>query len=341
MVVTTAFRDGARRVRGAPMMLIGLFAVTLLMALPLSYVLRTMLEAHLGASLAANAAAAGTNYDWWQEFLSQASGIGQTFVPSIIGFGAVLDNMEGILDNLPLASAILGITAVWLLVWSFLSGGIIDRLARARRTRSHGFFAACGMHFWRLLRLGVIAWLAYAFLFRYVHGWIFNGLVAGLTHDVTVERTAFAYRVAGYLLFGALLLVVNIVFDYARIRLVVEDRRSGLGALLASGRFVRRHVTRVVGLYALNALAFLLLILIYAFVAPGAPGGRLSTAVALAIGEAYIMARLYLKLLFYASETALFQGALAHAAYTAAPAVVWPDSPAAESIANADRSPLS
>jgi hypothetical protein len=341
MPVMSAFRDGARRVRGAPMMLIGLFAVTLVMALPVSYVLRTMLKAHLGVSLAANAAAAGANYDWWQEFLSQASGLGKTFMPSIIGFGAVLDNLAGILDNLPLASAIVGLTAAWLVVWSFLSGGIVDRLARARRTRSHGFFAACGMHFWRLLRLGAIAWLAYGFLFRYVHGWIFNGLVARLTHDLTVERTAFVYRVVGYLLFGALLISVNVVFDFARIRLVVEDRRSAVGALLASGRFVRRHVAGVVGLYALNALAFLLLILIYAFVAPGAPGGRLSTAAALAIGEAYIMARLYLKLLFYASETAFFQGALAHAAYTAAPAVVWPDSPAAESIANADRSPAS
>jgi hypothetical protein len=41
------------------------------------------------------------------------------------------------------------------------------------------------------------------------------------------------------------------------------------------------------------------------------------------------------KLLFYASETAFFQKALAHAAYTAAPPVEWPDSPAAESIGNA------
>ncbi len=178
MPVMSAFRDGARRVRGAPMMLLGLFAVTLLMALPLSYVLRTMIADHLGASLAANAAAAGANYEWWQEFLSQASGLGKTFVPSIIGFGAVLDNLNGLLDNLPLASAILGITAVWLIVWSFLSGGIVDRLARGRRTRSHGFFAACGMHFWRLLRLGALAWLAYGFLFRYVHGWIFTGILA-------------------------------------------------------------------------------------------------------------------------------------------------------------------
>ena len=42
-----------------------------------------------------------------------------------------------------------------------------------------------------------------------------------------------------------------------------------------------------------------------------------------------------MKLLFYASQMAFFQGSLAHAAYTAAPPVVWPDSPAAESIGNA------
>ncbi len=61
-----------------------------------------------------------------------------------------------------------------MVLWSFLSGGVVDRLARARRTRSHGFFGACGMHFWRLLRLAIVAGIAYAFLFGYVHGWIFD-----------------------------------------------------------------------------------------------------------------------------------------------------------------------
>ena len=341
MGATSAFREGVRRVNGAPMVVAGMFGVTLLIALPLSYVLREMIAAHLGASLAAETAAAGTNYDWWQEFAAQASGLGKTFVPSIVGFGAVLDNLSGILDNLPLASAIAGVTAAWLIVWSFLSGGVVDRLARGRPTRAHGFFAACGVHFWRLLRLGVIALIAYAFLFQYVHVWIFSKAVESLTRDVAVERVAFAYRAAGYLVFGGLLVACNIIFDYARIRIVVEDRRSAIGGLLAGGRFVRRHAAAAVGLYALNAVAFGLLIGIFAVIAPGAPGSGWSMAFALAIGEAYIVARLYLKLLFYGSETALFQGALAHAAYTAAPPVVWPDSPAAESIANADRSQVS
>jgi hypothetical protein len=121
----------------------------------------------------------------------------------------------------------------------------------------------------------------------------------------------------------------------------VEDRRSAIGALLAGGRFAARHAGGVVGLYALNAVAFLLLVSIYAAIAPGAPGAGVSMWLVLALGEAYILARHYLKLLFYASETAFFQGALAHAGYTAAPAVEWPDSPAAETIENADPTAVS
>ena len=41
----------------------------------------------------------------------------------------------------------------------------------------------------------------------------------------------------GYLVFGLLLVLCNLVFDYARVRIVVEDRRSAIGALLAGARF--------------------------------------------------------------------------------------------------------
>ncbi len=336
MSATSAFRDGIRRVNGAPVVVIGMFAVTLLVALPLAVALGGMIESHLGTSLAAASVAAGTNYDWWQEFLAQASGLGTTFVPSIIGFGAVLDNMSGLLDNLPLATTIAGAVAAWMVIWSFLSGGVLDRLARGRRTRASGFFAACGVHFWRFLRLGVVAWLVYAALFGYVHGWIFEDAIGRLTHDVTVERTAFLVRIGGYLVFGALLVVANVVFDYARVRIVVEDRRSAIGALMAGARFAWRHAGAVAALYAINGCAFLVVVLLYAVAAPGAPGAGLRLLAVLTVGEAYILGRHYLKLVVYASETALFQGALAHAAYTAGPAVVWPDSPAAEMIANAD-----
>jgi hypothetical protein len=333
MPVLGAWRDGTRRVNGAPLVLLGMYALTLFVALPLSIALRAMIEDQLGGSLAAETITSGANLDWWQEFSAQAHGLATTFVPSIVGFGAVLENINGIVDNLPMATTIAGITAAWMVIWSFLSGGVIDRYARQRPTRAYGFFAACGTHFWRFLRLGVLAWIAYWVLFALVHDWIFNALYSWITADMTVERTAFLVRLLCYGIFIDLLIIANIVFDYARIRIVVEDRHSAIGALVAGARFVRRHPATF-KLYVLNGILFLILAIAYALLSPGAPGGA-AMWLALLIGQIYILLRHYVKLLFYASQTAFFQAALAHASYTAAPVVVWPDSPAAESIGNA------
>jgi hypothetical protein len=330
MRAASAFREGFRRVNRAPLVLLGMYAFTLGIGLPCALALRTLLQAHLGASLAADAAASGVNYDWAQEFAAQATGLGATFLPTIIGFGAVLENLSNLVDNVSLVTPIAGIIAIWMVGWSFLSGGVLDRFARGRATRSYGFFAACGTHFWRFLRIGIIAGLFYYVLFGWIHPWVFDR-VDRWTRDTTVERTAFAARLIGYAIFGFLLLAVNVIVDYARVRTVVEDRRSALGSVAASTRFVRRHLGPVAGLYLLNAIAFLMVVLAYALVAR-APRSGLAMVLVLGVGQLYILSRHYLKLVFYASETALFQGELAHAAYTAAPAVVWPDSPAAEAV---------
>jgi hypothetical protein len=326
-----ALRDGLRRVAAAPAVLAGTFALTLAISLPLSFALRDMLEAHLGASLAAGAALRGANYEWWQEFTAQATALGTTFVPSIIGFGAVLLNLSNLLDNVPLLTTIAGVTGAWLVLWSFLSGGILDRFARDRPTRGRGFFGACGAHFPAIARLGLIALAVYALLFGWLHPLLFTTAYSRVTHELPVERTAFAIRAAFYALFLGVLIAVNLVVDYARIRIVVEDRRSAVGALLAGGRFVRRNLAAAGFLYLTNGVLFLAIVALYALVAPGA---TMPAWLALTIGEAYIVARHFLKLAFYASETSLFQARLAHASYTAAPPVVWPESPAAETIAN-------
>ena len=91
----------------------------------------------------------------------------------------------------------------------------------------------------------------------------------------------------------------------------------------------------VLAVYALNATLFVLLIAGYAIVTLAVSPARPTAWLALLAGEMYILARHYLKLTFYASETAMFQARLAHADYAAGPPVVWPESPLAESIANA------
>src|SRR5205814_414539 len=197
--------DGIRRVGRAPAILLGVWALTIFVSLPLTLVLREMIAQHLGSSLAGERAAAGVDYDWMQEFGDQATGVGVTFRPTIIGFGAALDNLSAFLDNTSRPLVIVSAATAYMLLWLFLAGGIIDRYARERPTRAHGFFSACGELFFRFLRLAVVQWAVYALLFGFVHRLLFAKLYAQLTHDVTVERTAFLIRVGLYVVFGIVL----------------------------------------------------------------------------------------------------------------------------------------
>ena len=326
--MVTAFLDGLMRVKRAPWLVIGLWLSTLLLALPLSLALHAMLGEHLGSSMAAQAVAEGLSFDWWNEFLAQTTGVGKTFVPAILGFAAILQNLSGVADASGPPSPVVWVVVAQLLLSTFLLGGLLDRLARDRAIGAGAFFAACGVYVFRFLRLSVVSIAVYAFLFITVHGWLFDRLYPRLITELTVERTAFFYRLGLYAVFGALVLFTNLVFDYAKVRAVVEDRRSMIGALSAGFRFVRRNPGATVGLYAVNSLAFVAVLFAYYLVAPGAA----ADARAFAIGQVFIVFRVTVRLQFAASQTALFQGRLAHAGYVARPVAKWPDSPAAEAI---------
>lgn len=332
-LVFASWFSGWRRVGHAKALLAGVFVATFALAIPFALTVRNAIQAHLGRSLMAAGAADGVNYDWWTEFSSQATGLSTTFTPAIIGFASALDSLSRVLDGRGASGPLLLALAAYLALWAFLSGGVIDRYARQRPTHLHGFFAAAGVSFFRFLRLAVVAGAAYWLLFGYLHAWLFDRLYRDLTRGLAVERTAFLWRLLFYAVFGAMLIAVNVVFDYARIRIVVEDRRSALGALRAAMRFVVRRPGRVIGLYLLNGLVFLLLIALWSIAAPGVHGAGAATWLAFLAGQLYLVARLALKLHFLASQTALFQNSLAHATYTAAPEVHWPESPAAEAIA--------
>ena len=190
-----------------------------------------------------------------------------------------------------------------LVVTLFLLGGVMDRLARDRATASFGFFGACGMYFFRFGRLALIAWPIYAIVLLAAPRWFDDGI----TRAVVVI---------------ALVAVCNVWLDYARVRMVVEDRRSALGALAASARFIGRHLPAVATLTIVNgALAGLVWWLAVTF----------DIAATLAV-YAYLLARTLLRLIFVGSVLALFQSRLAHAGYMARRVATWPESPAAEAV---------
>jgi len=305
-----AWWRGVRRVVSAPSLVVGVWALTTLVSLPLTLALRADIEASLGQSLAADPAARGMNYEWMQEFARQSTGLATTLRPDVVGFSAVLDNLSSIVDNVPRPAAVAAASGVYVLLWLFLAGGIISRYAGDEAAPMRGFFSACRRYFFRFVRLGILTALVYGLLFGALHPLLFTRVYPRLVGGVGVERTAFMIRGGLYLVFVLLLAAANIVFDYAKIRAVVEDRRSMLVALAASWRFIVRHPAGAVGVYLLDAALFLATLVAYAFVAPGGGGIGVMAWAAVVIGQAYIAGRLCVKLLFWASETAMVTAAL-------------------------------
>jgi hypothetical protein len=222
-----ALLDGALRTRRAPAILALVWMATVVAAIPLTSLLKGELTRQLGGSLEAESAAAGVNYDWMLEFVAQAapSSLGSTLTPTVVGIGAPADNLSALLDREPRLPLVMAVGVLYLALWTFLAGGIIERYARRRPLRAAHFLWASSVYFTRFLRLGAVSFAAYGILLGGLHPLLFDTLFTAWTADVDSEPRAFAVRALLYGSFVLTLAACNVVFDYAKIRAVVEPSR--------------------------------------------------------------------------------------------------------------------
>ena len=291
----------------SPRQLLILWLALLLVALPAAVAIEESIRAAIGPSRADEAMREGLDLSWLGEYASRAKGLERTLEPSIVGRGAVYDNLESWFGGrLFLDARTVAFGGVYVLVWLFLLGGVLDRFARRERKFVLAPFMAAGARFFpRLLRLTVISGLLYFGVYRLAR-WLFPW-IEGLTRDVTVERQVLLAHLAGALLVAALLGLVNLIFGYAKIAVVYEGRRSSVGALLRAVRFVFGHPGKTIGLYLGLAGIGVLLVAVYALVAPG-PGQSTVAGITLAFlaGQLYLVARLALRLTFFGAQMRLY-----------------------------------
>ena len=294
--------QGVRRVRRAKSLVLLLWFATIAVTIPPAIELHNAVKTHLGASLEADSAADGVNFDWLQEFRAQADPLGRSLRPDVIGFAAVMDNTSALADVSQRPVVALTAGAIFVVLMWFLSSGCICRLAVDRRLGAGGFAACCAAFLGRMLRLNVVALFLYSTLVGSFHQWLFDDVFEAVTKDLTVERTAFFIRVACYALFFLLLAACNVLFDFAKVRLVVEDRRSVLFSIVAGAHFVLTNARLALGVYAMNVLALGGVIGLYWMSAPGAGGAGASMWVGFLVSQIYIASRVFVKLAFWGSE---------------------------------------
>ncbi len=290
---------GLRQASRVPGILFLLWLVNLLFAVPVSLMIHEALADSFGSSLVAHNMRAGFDRGWHAEFESKAGDLEKTFDPTVSGAGPVLANLEAWWSGGMLSGTHPGIVALGLgyaVLWAFLLGGVLDRLARPHQPPALArFFASGGKFFPRFLGLALISGVAYFLIYqvgRQLYRWIETG-----SHDVTAEKTVFVQVLAASALVVLLLSVVRMVFDYAKIATVLEDRRGVFRIAWQAMRFVlsrpRATFGVTIGFGALGALLFAL----YLWLAPGAGQSTVAgVALAFVFSQAYLVARLVVRI---------------------------------------------
>lgn len=281
-------------------------AFSLILAVP---VYHSLIES-FGDSLVAERMAKGFDFLWWEEYRDQSEGLEKTFTPSIIGKGAILNNLEGLIlmtfFNLPPIVLILGL--IYIIFRTFLAGGILATFNISEPKFSlKKFFGEAAGFFSRFFLVMLVSWLFFfGFLGLLNRG--FSTIRYSVAQSSFSEITPFALGLFFSSIILFLIFFFQMLFDYTRIQIVVEERTNVLVAIRDAIRFVFRHPGSTLALFYLLVLANLGVTLIYLLLKNLVPQSTsLGVLAAVLIQQIFIFAVIGIRCWLYASEINLYK----------------------------------
>lgn len=315
----SSLREGCRSL-GRNFGLVALVLVTnlafgLVLAVPLSL----QLERDLGHRGAASAMMYGFDFDWWSQWSERQHGPASSLAPDLLGTGFALKNLDLLLKGWlpaglfarsaepPVDPLILGLGLLYLLLQAFLTGGLIGVFRRPRGGWAlRGLLHGCGFYFGRIVRVSLLALAAAGLVFA------LNAPLARrldeLAREAVSGRTAELVTLGRHALLLVALLVVHMVSSHAKVLVVREERLSAALAFLSSLGFCARRFRAAFGQYLAFAGASLLLLALFGVVDGWlVVVGYRTQLVALVVFEAFVAARIALRLSLLASQVELQQ----------------------------------
>lgn len=297
---------GLWQVLRAPLLVAIVVVMTMAAAAPFGAILGSQLQQSLANQPPIALGSGEIDADWWAEFRAHAEGLAATFTPAVIGFAAPLDNLSALLDGDRRPLALAGPVALTALIWAWLWGGILHRFNLGRGVSPREFVSAAFAHTPRFVVISAAAAVAQLVLYLTFHPLLFGPVFNALVANIDSERTAFFIRVVLYVVFGIPLVLVALAADYTRVGLVAtgpirlrDPFGDGVG-------FIKRNLGAVLMLYLLTGMLFVALIVFYG-TGDIYGGSRVGGWRGVLIGQAYIVARLVIRLTFAASEMQLFK----------------------------------
>ncbi len=208
-----------------------------------------------------------------------------------------------------LGIAAVGLGVLYLIVNIFLAGGLIASLSAEHRVSLRRFAHTAGRYFWRYLRLFVLLAIVLGLVLAGYGAWG-QEFIEDLQKNATTDVASFLWRAVAVAVVLVLVSLVLMVFDYAKIRTVVDSRRSMFLAALAALAFSLRRPLRTVSLFYLNLVVVAALFAVYLLVENQFSNATTVSMVSLfVVQQIFILSRIWMKLSFFSTQTALYQAA--------------------------------
>ena len=291
-------------------MVLFLFLINLLFSLILAMPMYHSLKSSLGSSEAGNRMVESFDYIWWEEFRDEAQGLERTFTPAIIGKGAILINMESLIQMRFFSAPpiLIGFGLLYIILHTFLAGGILSTFNQDEpRFAVKEFLLGAGSHFLRFLGLMLFSWL-----FLFIIGAFMSSVIMPIIYDISSnsysEIIFFLLVLALSAITFFLLLFIQMVFDYARIKVVLEDETNVLKATGKAFGFVFKHPFSTFGLFYMIFFLNTAITVIYILVKEIIPQSDILTILgAFFLQQLFIFALVWIRCLLYASQWELYR----------------------------------
>jgi hypothetical protein len=329
MTTIQAFSEGLKKVNRSKRLVFYVWFVNFAIAMLLAIPLLNQLDAYIAPTINEERLLQRWDDNWYQTFRAdfEKNDIASLLNYSILGYAPFATNLNGILNGAGIRSIAgffidlftkfefrtggLGILSLLLLFYTLLStyfaGGFISAYSQDSTFTLKEFLSKGATYFGRFFRLFLLSLLLF-YLFALLIDSLNHG-IASITANSPTEMTPFLWYFIRNLFFFFLLAVFMMWFDYAKIRFIVDDRWSALGAFGAGVKFSIKNFGSTFPLVLLLTILGIALMALYGFLEHLIPQtGYWTILIVFFLEQLYMLFRICVKALFYGTQTALFQG---------------------------------
>lgn len=284
MTISNAFTTGFRLTNRSVKLIWWLYGANVLLALMLALPFLGTLRTEAAHTMSLEKSLAGFDFTVFQDFMRESGKAVRTYV-----------------------SQIKWVVLFYFILSAFFGGGILWRLHHPdERFSVREFFGSCGRFFLRFLLLNLITAIVQLVVALIVY--IPLGIILNTISDtVESEKSLVLIGLTGGLIHLLLVVLVLAMGDYARIRLYQRDSFRTFAMFGQAVKFTFRRFGNTYGLIWVLVMLNILLFILY-FLADELIGMTSGWTIFIMffVQQAFIWARVYLKVWRWGSELALY-----------------------------------